>query len=405
MSNSEKELASALASQAATPEIAQALCRLQGPVQICCDGHPLWRHAKEDADAGADEVSIDAPESVWRESLGPAPRPGYQSIGALFRLCSDFKVRASTKAFMQALPTLELLIERSRGFLHPRANEPIQDDLDKLRGRFLRTRHGWLFTEESGAPDGPVLCMLHTAGADSRQWHGLMTHPAMQDWRMVAFDMPNHGRSPVLDDTSQWHWQLSEALYLDVVRGFLESVTDQPVVLMGCSMGAAIGLALLARYPHLCRAAILLETPYHSPGRRTPYLDHPQVHGGRLAATWVASLLSPASPVSRRNLARWVYSQSAPGVYDGDLRFYSDEFRASAHTRHIDTTKTPLWLLTGDYDYSASPDETRKVAAEIPGATFIEMKGFGHFPMTEDPERLLSRHLNPVLRALYDASK
>jgi pimeloyl-ACP methyl ester carboxylesterase len=103
----------------------------------------------------------------------------------------------------------------------------------------------------------------------------------------------------------------------------------------------------------------------------------------------------------RRDQATWIYSQGAPGVYDGDLAFYSDEFEASAHTPHIDTRRTPLWLLTGDYDYSASPAETQKVAAEIEGARFVRLEGFGHFPMTENPHRLQQNYLQPALSDLH----
>lgn len=391
------DLSSALAQAAGQSGLAEQLARLGSSLEWRgSEGRILWQYSQDEPDT----VVISAPDQVWLECFGALPKPGYQSIGALYRLCSDFTIQANTRTFMQALPVVELLVEQARSLLHPPAREPIADDLSLLRSRYIQTSQGWLFMEEAGNPTGPVLCMLHTAGADSRQWHGLMTHPDLQSWRLLAFDMPNHGRSPVMDHAQQWQWQLHECLYMEVVTAFLKAVTDKPVVLMGCSMGAAIGIPLLAKHPALFRAGILLETPYHSPGRRSPYLDHPQVHGGRLSATWVASLLSPNSPIERRDLARWIYSQSAPGVYDGDLRFYSDEFRASAHTPRIDTTRTPLWLLTGDYDYSASPSETRKVAAEIRGAHFIEMNGFGHFPMTEDPNRLYDLHLKQILQSL-----
>ena len=37
----------------------------------------------------------------------------------------------------------------------------------------------------------------------------------------------------------------------------------------------------------------------------------------------------------------------------------------------------------------------------IAGSTFAEMKGVGHFPMSEDPERL-REYLLPVLKAVAD---
>jgi len=67
------------------------------------------------------------------------------------------------------------------------------------------------------------------------------------------------------------------------------------------------------------------------------------------------------------------------------LGYYSDDFNAHDHTTLIDTSNTPVWLFTGDYDYSATPVDSAKVAAEIKGAHFQELKGFGHFPMVERP--------------------
>lgn len=391
------DIGAALMAAAETQALKSQLTKLGCGINLAAGNERLWQYVGVD---GGD-VRIEAPMQTWSEVFEPIPKPGFQSLGALYRLRDEVLITAETKLFMQALPTLESLIEQAREILHPKpANQPIRDDLSRLSGRYINTDSGTLYVEESGNANGDVICMLHTAGADGRQWHGLMTHDELQPWRMLAFDMPNHGRSPVTNDKFQWQWELDESTYVKTVCDFIKSVTDRPVILMGCSMGAAIGLALLAQHPDLFKAAILFETPYSSPGRRTPYLDHPQVHGGRLAATWVASLLSPNSPAPRRNLARWIYSQSGPGVYDGDLRFYSDEFHASRHTPHIDTSKTPIWLLTGDYDYSASPADTRQVANEIPGAHFIEMHGFGHFPMTEDPQRLVDDYLRSILKML-----
>lgn len=395
-----KEIKGALAKAAASAPLAADLLKLDHGLAFTCEEGRLFEYCT--LDTNNITIELNATCATWQEAFNKLPKPGFQSLGALYRLCDDFKFKAPALAFAQALPTLEALVESARQNLH---HESIDwqntDDLSQLKGQYVKSGPDWIYYETAGQADQPVICMLHTAGADSRQWHGLMTMPALQkEWRMIAFDMPGHGRSPLPDGQPNWQWQLSEARYVQVVSQFIQSQIGHPVVLMGCSMGAAIGLPLLAQHSALFSAAILLETPYHSPGRRSPFLDHPRVHGGRLSATWVASLLSPLSPLWRRNQARWIYSQGAPSVYDGDLAFYSDEFRAVNHTAQIDTQKTPLWLLTGDYDYSASPSETQRVAREIPGSIFQAMPGFGHFPMTEDPERLVQMHLAPILSQL-----
>ncbi len=93
---------------------------------------------------------------------------------------------------------------------------------------------------------------------------------------------------------------------------------------------------------------------------------------------------------------RWNFHRLMLGQ---SMAFYSDEFDAAHYTGDIDTRRTPLWLMTGDYDYSATPADTRKVAAAVPGAQFMQLDGFGHFPMTEDPQRLLA-HFRPAADAL-----
>ena len=65
----------------------------------------------------------------------------------------------------------------------------------------------------------------------------------------------------------------------------------------------------------------------------------------------------------------------------------------------IDTASCPLYLLTGEYDYSCSPDDTHAAAARIPGAEVVIMEGLGHFPMNEDPDRF-GAYVRPALDAI-----
>ena len=50
----------------------------------------------------------------------------------------------------------------------------------------------------------------------------------------------------------------------------------------------------------------------------------------------------------------------------------------------IDTSVCKVSLLTGEYDYSCTPDMTRAVAKAIPGSRLVIMDGMGHFPMIEN---------------------
>jgi pimeloyl-ACP methyl ester carboxylesterase len=349
-------------------------------------------------------VSLRASEATWEKAWSENPPVGYQSIGALRRQVADFILAGEDIDIAQSLPFLERFLEAFRNTLHPKEHQSINwNGLENISGSYLKVgakKDYWVYREQSGLETNPAILMLHTAGADSRQWHGLMCNKELHaNWSMHAFDLPGHGRSPLPPSSSNWTWRLTEEDYLRWIIDYMDAANIQKAVVMGCSMGSAIGLALSAKHPDRVAGSILLEAPYCSPGRRSIYLNHPKVHGGRLAGAWVGSLLSPTSPKSRRDFATWIYSQGAPSVYDGDLAFYSDDFDARHHTSNIDTQKTPLWLLTGDYDYSATPADTQKVANEIPGAIFTELKGFGHFPMVENPEGLIP-YLLPHLAEL-----
>jgi pimeloyl-ACP methyl ester carboxylesterase len=94
--------------------------------------------------------------------------------------------------------------------------------------------------------------------------------------------------------------------------------------------------------------------------------------------------------------------QSGPGVFKGDLFFYNADGDIRDRVKQIDTTKCPLWLLTGEYDYSCTPEDTAFLGKTIEGVHWQIMQGMGHFPMSEDPDKFLT-YLKPVLQAALRA--
>ena len=96
--------------------------------------------------------------------------------------------------------------------------------------------------------------------------------------------------------------------------------------------------------------------------------------------------------------------QGGPGVFKGDLHFYTKDGDLRSQVSQIDTSKCALYLLSGEYDYSCSPDDTRDLAARIKGTQAVIMKGLGHFPMSENPPIFLT-YLLPILDAIRSASR
>jgi pimeloyl-ACP methyl ester carboxylesterase len=71
-------------------------------------------------------------------------------------------------------------------------------EFDPITGRYayleVSGARNRVYFEEAGE-GRPLLC-LHTAGADSRQWRHLLCDTEVTGrWRVLAFDMPYHGRS------------------------------------------------------------------------------------------------------------------------------------------------------------------------------------------------------------------
>ena len=271
---------------------------------------------------------------------------------------------------------------------------------DPITGRYQRLSIEGVphrvYVEEAGQGI-PLLC-LHTAGADTRQWRGVMTDPeVLSRYRVIAFDMPWHGKSSPPAGWQNAEYRLTTAGYVAQVLAVSDALALARPVVMGCSIGGRLVLQLALSHPERFRAAIGLQAGAHvDPYYDTTWLHHPDAHGGEVCAGVVSGLVGPQAPLAERWETLWHYMQGGPGVFKGDLYFYKVDGDIRGKVAGIDTRRCPLYLLTGEYDYSCTPAETLAVAASVPGARATIMSGLGHFPMSEDPERFLG-YLRPVL--------
>jgi pimeloyl-ACP methyl ester carboxylesterase len=78
-------------------------------------------------------------------------------------------------------------------------------------------------------------------------------------------------------------------------------------------------------------------------------------------------------------------------------------FTLRGRVERIDTKVCPLYLLTGEYDFSCTPEDTRRTAVAIGGASVTIMEQLGHFPMSENPEQF-RRYIAPVLNDILKQS-
>jgi pimeloyl-ACP methyl ester carboxylesterase len=243
----------------------------------------------------------------------------------------------------------------------------------------------------------PLLC-LHTAGADSRQFRHLLCDQAVtRDYRVIAFDLPWHGKSYPPAGWQAVEYRLTTQRYVATIRALCAALELDRPVLMGCSIGGRIVLQLAHAHGEEFRALIGLEAAdYQQPWYDTEWLHRGDVHGGEVCAALVSGLIAPQSPDGHRHETLWQYMQSGPGVFKGDLYFYRVDADLRGKLGGIDTARCPLYLLTGEYDFSCTPEDTMRTAAGIPGAKVTIMQGVGHFPMSENPAQF-RRYILPVL--------
>jgi pimeloyl-ACP methyl ester carboxylesterase len=64
--------------------------------------------------------------------------------------------------------------------------------------------------------------------------------------------------------------------------------------------------------------------------------------------------------------------------------------------KDIDTRECALYVLSGEYDWSAYPAAAKALADAVSGASYTLMEGMRHFPMAEDPVQF-KKYLMPVL--------
>ena len=201
-----------------------------------------------------------------------------------------------------------------------------------------------IYVEESGAGI-PLIC-LHTAGSDARQFrHILNDKKITANYRVIAFDLPWHGKSNPPEGFETKEYKLTTILYKQIIMSFCKAYNVNQPVIMGCSMGGRVVLHLALEHSNYFRAVIALEgadklEPYYD----LDWLYRPDVHGGLVQAAFVSSQIAPQSPDNFRHETLWHYMQGGPGIFKGDLYFYWHDGDFDDRSSLIDTKKCPVYL-------------------------------------------------------------
>lgn len=365
----------------------------------------------EDGLAEDVQVRLVVKPGAWDEYISDVPPVGAQSIASMLETDRLTVIADDIMDFSRHMMMLEKI------FVQLRAPKPVaatpygRVEIEDTVGRYIRLdidgRPHRVYFEEAG--QGVPLICLHTAGSDGRQYRALMNDPDITaNYRVIAFDLPWHGKSSPPAGFQKEPYVLTTDGYVGIVMAIKKALQLENPVVMGCSIGGRAVLHLARRHGKEFKAAIGLQSATYAESRAQEklgpgadgLLHRPDVHGGEASAAAVMQLMSPTSPAPDEWETLWYYMQSGPGVFQGDLYYYFvDGDMRNGLIDGLDTTECPLYLLSGEYDLSATPEMGRELAEAVNATHFQIMEGLGHFPMSEDPARFKT-YLMPILEMI-----
>ena len=170
----------------------------------------------------------------------------------------------------------------------------------------------------------------------ARGFHYVPGHrlPITDHFRVLAFDLPWHGKSNPPEGWQREAYRLTTRSYTEAIRSFCAALDLEKPVVLGCSIGGRIVLNLAIEHAAEFRALIGLEAAdYQEPWYDRDWLYRPDVHG-EVSAALVSGMMAPQSPDASRWETLWHYMQGGPGIFKGSRRWRSPRpHREDRHAR------------------------------------------------------------------------
>lgn len=241
----------------------------------------------------------------------------------------------------------------------------------------LQQQGGGLHATVSGNPDGEAIVFLHGGGLASWMWRPQAERLA--DYRCYLVDMPETGRS---QGVGPFTMAGAAAAVASLIR---EQVPGGRAHLVGLSLGAQVGLQLLATDPGVVDRAVL-SGPLVLPMR-----------GSRLQMTLLRWLLptrhwEAGIRLNLRSLGlsgEWLPDLRETVTTltdDGIMRMVAENQRFRVPPG-LERCAVPTLIIVGSKEPKVMRDSARAAAAAVPGAQGAFARGLGHVWNLEDPDR------------------
>lgn len=202
--------------------------------------------------------TLSALPEQWEQHFKEVPAMPYQSYWGMFGMNikqKGIEVLGDHTAYAQWTHVWRRVLELA----HDAQCGPIKEDeqpeaqVDYLTGRYIYLEapvwgRSKVFYEYSGEGKQPIV-FLHTAGSDSRQYHGVMNDAKMRKrCTMYAFDLPGHGRSFPSKNYSPGAHTNTEDSYVGIIAAFVKGLNLRRPIICGASMAGQVCLAVALRH-------------------------------------------------------------------------------------------------------------------------------------------------------------
>ena len=346
---------------------------------------------------------------VWADVLSAVPSRFHNDLMANIMTGSGLSLSGDPIVHAKYFPAIARAVELLRPPMEaPKTLEREQGApgrIDTPVGRYVHLELAGhdhrIYFEEAGR--GIPVLLQHTAGCHGSQWRHLFEEPSITDlFRLIAYDLPYHGKSLPPTDVDWWGepYNLQGEFLRSIPLKMTQALGLEDPIFMGCSVGGLLALDLAHKHADVFRAVISVEGALKIPGdiESLSMLYHPQV-SNEYKARLMDGLMSPTSPKAYRKETSFVYASGWPPAFAGDLHYYIADYDLRAQAAEIDTNRVGVHILSGEYDCSGTAELGREAHEAIAGSTWVEMKNVGHFPMSENPAAFLE-YLNPILDSI-----
>ena len=261
-----------------------------------------------------------------------------------------------------------------------------------------------VYYEESGKGI-PLICQ-HAAGSSGLEWRDMLNDPEITSkYRVIVADLPYHGRSLPPASVNWWEeeYKLTKLFFIEFQLALSRALGLERPAFIGTASGGFLALDLALEKPDDFRAVISVNSAIKGGEATLDMYYHPYI-GNDYKRANAMGFCAPMNPEKYRRAVSWCSMLSAPPVTKGDLNYYFKEHDLTGKTDKIDTSRCPVYLLTGEYDPTISVEDRKELSKLIKGSKYKEMKGISHCGMEENPA-LFKSYLMPILNEIAKLTK